>query len=254
MSAPESKTPQGKSIVNFILFEGEEDISGCVLVGGYFGLGRVGYLSINHLIETLEVRKIGFVNTDFIPPFISVSDGKLRAPFELYRHENLIILATHFEPYKYEQRSIAESIVKWARDKNLANIVQIGGLDMRFQSDEEFDACIVKSSHYDQESLGPKLPLMDEGLFVTGPAALVMLYAEFYKIPSILILPFAERSRPDPKAAALAIKTINDTFGIDCNVDPLIDEGKSIEIEEAGAREIAEREELMEDSNTGMFV
>ncbi len=254
MSAPESKTPQGKSVVEFVLFEGEEDLTGCVLTGGYFGLGRVGYLSINHLIENLDVRLIGYVNSDFIPPFISVFNGKLRAPFEIYRYQDLVILATHFEPYKYEQRSIAEAIVKWAKNMRLSHIVQIGGLDKRFQSDAEFDACIVKSTYYDHDKLGPKVPMMDEGLFVTGPAALVMLYSEFYKMSSILLLPYAERARPDPKAAAIAISMINTVFGVDCNVDPLVDEGQALEIEEQGAREIAEKQELLEDSDTGMFV
>lgn len=252
MSTPEINP--SKSNVDFILLPGEENLEGCTLVGGYFGLGRVGYLSINHMLENLEVRLVGYVNSDFIPPFISIKDKKLRAPFEIFRHENLLIFATHFEPYKYEQRSIADAIVKWAKEKGIKSIIQIGGLDKRYQSDEEFDSSVVFSSHWNFEELGPKINAMDEGLYVTGPAALVMLYAEFYQMPALLLLPFAERARPDPKAASIAISTINRMFGIDCNVDALVDEAKSLEIEEQGAKEIAEKTELLENSDRGMFV
>ncbi|MCY3410480.1 MAG: proteasome assembly chaperone family protein [Candidatus Heimdallarchaeota archaeon] len=252
MSAPESKAE--KSTIEFILFDEEQDLTDCVLVGGYFGLGRVGYLSINHLLNHLDVRLIGYINSDFIPPFVSISNEKIRAPFELYRYNNLLILATHFEPYKYEQRSIAEAIVKWAKIHEIAHIVQIGGLDKRYQSDEEFDLTIVKTKAYDQESLGPKVPLMDEGLYVTGPAALVMLYAEFYHRSAVLLLPYAERARPDPSAAALALKTLGTIFDIKIDIEELEDEGKSLEIEEQGAKDIAEKTELLENSDHGMFV
>ena len=254
MSAPETNQ-QRRSNIEFILLEGEENVSECTLVGGYFGLGRVGYLSINHLIENLDVRLIGYINSDFIPPFVSMYSEKMRAPFELWRHKNLIILATHFEPYKYEQRSFAEALVKFAKSNNLSSIIQIGGLDKRYQPDPEFNATVVVSNSYDQENKGPKIPVMDEGLYVTGPAALVMLYSQYFSMASILLLPYAERSRPDPKAAAIAISTINDLIGIDCDVEALIDEGQSIEIEEQGAREIAEKESMLEGkSDSGMFV
>ena len=99
---------KGNSKIEFFLMEGKEDISNCTLVTGFYGLGRVGFISVNHLVETLNAELIGYLVSEALPPFLSIKDSKLRLPFELYRFGDVVFLTTYFEPYKYEHRSFSK--------------------------------------------------------------------------------------------------------------------------------------------------
>ena len=71
MSATEESSPK-KSKIEFILKNPDEDISGCTLVAGFYGLGRVGFISVNHIVQKLDAKLIGYLVSEFIPPFLSI--------------------------------------------------------------------------------------------------------------------------------------------------------------------------------------
>ena len=70
---------------------------------------------------------------------------------------------------------------------------------------------------------------MQQGLYVIGPLALVLLYAEIFDLPAVAILPYAEASRPDPRAAAVAVKRIGELYGFKVGVEDLLEEARKIE-------------------------
>ena len=136
LSLDQSKS-RGKSKVEFVFNNPHEDLSSCTLVTGFYGLGKCGFISVNHMVDNLDAKLIGYVVSEFLPPFISIKNERIVLPFEIYRYDDVVFIATYFEPYKYEQRSFAESIIKTANDMNFDRIIIIGGLDSRLRVDND---------------------------------------------------------------------------------------------------------------------
>jgi uncharacterized protein len=243
-----------RSHVEFVLRSGEEDISGCTLISGFYGIGKVGFIAVNHMVQTLKARLIGYIVTDFLPPFLSVKDERLVLPFEIYRYEDIILINAYFEPYKLEHRSFAQEVVNWSLKNLIEQIILIGGLDSRLRVDEEVLAKAVYTSKYKTMSGKTQLDMMDEGLFITGPMALLLMYSEINQYPAIGIMPYAERSRPDPIAASHAVEIINDLLGLECGIDELIQEAESIENEIQSMEGVLEEDREEDDRNRGMFL
>ncbi len=232
-----------RSKIDFYLKDENEDLSNCVLITGFYGLGRVGFISVNHFVNKLDVELIGYMVSEFLPPFLSVKGRHLTLPFEIYKYKKLVFLATYFEPYKYEHRSFTEGIIKWAKEKKMSHAILIGGLDSRLNTDKDIIAKVVYTSKYGRLFEEPNLPFMDTGLYISGPMALILMYAEILNFPAIGVLPYAERARPDPIAASRAVEIINEMLGISCGVDELIREAESIE------NELQELDDLRDDDD-----
>ena len=257
MSDSTARSAFGSSNVEFLVKDEYKDkLSGCTLVTGFYGIGKVGFISVNHMVERLKAVRIGAILTDFLPPFLSVKDERLVLPFELYKFEDIIFVSAFFEPYKYEHRSFAQALVRWAKANEMSHAVLIGGLDSRLKTDDDLLAKGVYSSVFKAKFNSTPVPIMDEGLFITGPMALVLMYAELEDFPAMGIMPYAERSRPDPIAASHAVEIVNDLLQTDCGVEELVQEAESIETElqtmEGMIKEEKEEEESSRDA--GMFM
>ena len=236
----------GSSQIEFrINEEFHNQLSGCTLVSGFYGIGKCGFISVNHMVEKLGATKIGAILTDFLPPFLSVRDERLVLPFEIYKHQDVVFITAYFEPYKYEHRSFAHAIVKWAKSNDMSHAILIGGLDSRLKTDDEVLAKGVYSSMFKKKFQDMPVPIMDEGLFITGPMALVLMYAELEDFPAMGIMPYAERSRPDPIAASHAVEIVNDLLQTDIGVEELVQEAESIETE------LQTMQGLIEEDNQG---
>lgn len=257
---PTNLPKEGKSHIEFVMNESEQasNLQGCTLLTGFYGIGKIGFIVINHMVQKLGAERIGCVLTEYMPPFISVKEEKLVLPFEIYRSGNLIFLAAFFEPYKYEHRPFARAVVNWARESGMTNMLLVGGLDSRLRNDEEVLARAVYTTAYKTMKTDVKIPLLDEGLYVTGPLALLLLYCEVFEFPAIGVLPYAERSRPDPIGASHAVEIINDLLNTNCGVEELIKEAENIEKEISAMMDATENPSNEDsdgpDSDRGLFM
>ena len=99
------------------------------------------------------------------------------------------------------------------------------------------------------------IPILDEGLYVTGPLAYMLMFYELNNFPAVALLPYAERSRPDPVSASNAIEQINRILNIDVNINELLEEAEKIEKEiESLIKASKPQEDKDKDSDRGMFV
>ncbi|MHA1910740.1 MAG: proteasome assembly chaperone family protein [Candidatus Kariarchaeaceae archaeon] len=260
--------PKFSSSVDIRLIDGfsKADLKGSTFISGFHGLGESGYIAVNHLIEQLNAVKIGYILTDLLPPFITLKQGSLSLPFEIYYHENLVFVAPSFEPYRLEQRAFSKVLVDFCLECEMKAAYLIGGLDNRLMSiDEEADQLedtsletnpvtedpsedpsaseemeddellselfrVVKTAAFVSPD-DPNFDLndLDEGLFVTGPLALILMYFELNNFPALAILPYAERNRPDPSAASIALEVLNHLLEIDVDLAELEEEAFNIE-------------------------
>jgi uncharacterized protein len=213
-----------------IVVDDKEEMENCYFVTGFHGVGLTGYITINHLVKSLHARPIGYIETQYQPALISLTGERISFPFEVYRHDNIIILFPRLQPKRSEVREFTHEVVDWVTEKRFKQAILIGGLDSRFKNGTDDLRCVPTRSSL-EETKTRRIPLLEEGLFVTGPLALMLTYFEMKSFPAIALLPYSERGRPDPRAAALAIKQLNELLSLDIDDFELINDAKRIEEE-----------------------
>jgi len=216
--------------VRFILNK-NVDFKNCIFVSGFHGIGLTGFIAVKHLVESLNAERIGFVESDKLPPFVAMSDNGVSTPFELYMYSKLVFLVVEISPSKEEQYAFSRAVVDWVVQNGFSRAILIGGLDNRFKKEDDGDSKFICTSAFKRLFSVDERLLMDKGLYVFGLLASFLARFEMMNFPAIAVLPFAEASRPDPNASANAVKYINSVCNLDVSVSKLIEDAELIESE-----------------------
>jgi len=200
------------------------------LITGFHGVGETGYISVSYLVHALNARRIGFVDVAHPPPFIATSELGLVTPFEIYKAGKIVLVKLEFSPHRTEEAEFAKSIAHWVMNNKFRDAVLIGGLDGTLQSGSD-RVRIVPTHSYPISTKKMKHPMLEAGLFVYGPLAVMLGEFEKKNFPAVAILPYASANHADPKAAATAIRTVSRAYGLKVDVKDLEYDAKDIEEE-----------------------
>ena len=224
-----------------IFHEDQKILDQCrTFIAGWHGLGEIGYITVSHLIEDLKLKRIATIMSSGAPPFISVQNNQLRLPFEIYGKEefDFAVFIPHLQPYRHVQIEFSEKLSEWIlKQENLEVAYFIGGVDIRLKASDNEIQFIPTRTFLDY----PRLPdsfstelkdnLLDPGLFVAGPLAIMLGYLDMSMFPAVGLLAYAQRERPDPLGAVSTIKKLNDLLNININTEKLIENAQTIEEE-----------------------
>ncbi|MCL5788535.1 MAG: PAC2 family protein [Candidatus Marsarchaeota archaeon] len=188
-------------------------------------------MAVKHLIKSLDATKIGYLLTDSLPPVVTGHRGVIRLPFELYNHGDLVILLSESLPPTREMQKFVKGVTEWVANSGMRDAVLIGGLDHAYSAGNiDDEARFIYTTSFNPEGFEGMKPLED-GLFVVGPLALFMTLFQARGFPAAAILPYALRDRADPRAAAHAIKFVNSYYGLNVEVQELIADAETLEME-----------------------
>jgi uncharacterized protein len=217
----------------------KEDLKDTIFVTGFRTFGEVGYISVRHVIKTLHMQRVGFIYTKHIRDLVFLDDYGIAAPHELFydKNNNLLVLLNHILPMHKEWGVFAGGITSWLIENGIREAFYIGGLDRSFKVGNERVRWLSTSNMKRKINA----PLMNKGLYIVGPLALLLLNAEIEGFPAAVILPYADRDRPDPAAAAAAVELLGETINISIDTKKLYDEAKIIEEEVSKQLEILSR-------------
>ncbi len=228
--------------MKFKIFEEKPDIlDQChSFIAGWHGLGEIGYITVSHIIEDLKLERIATIMSSGAPPFISVQNSQLRLPFEIYgkKEYDFAIFIPHLQPYRHVQIEFSEKLSEWIlRQKQLEIAYFIGGVDLRLKSSDSDIQFIPTRKFLEYPSFSEKVKLemkknlLDPGLFVAGPLAIMLGYLDMSMFPAVGLLAYAQRERPDPLGAVAAIKKLNEIVDINVNTEELVQNAQKIEEE-----------------------
>ena len=218
----------------------ESELNGSVLITGFRTIGEVGYLAVRHLALSGSFKRVGFIETKYIRDVVSVDDYGIAAPFEIFynKEKKIVLVLNHILPYQREWNEFTKALVNWMIKTGIKEGIYIGGLDKRY-SDEKSKLRWLKTSASKREL---NYPYMEKQLFIVGPLALLTLYSEIKDFPAVVLLPYADRDRTDPAAAAIAVDVINEMLGLNVETSSLYEEAKRIEEELQKQMELLQKE------------
>jgi len=180
------------------------------------------------MIHALKAERIGFIDVSNPPPWVGTAEGGLVTPFEVYRRGKTVLVKLEFSPHRSEEAEFAKVLSNWAVEQKFKDAILIGGLDAAFKQGRE-DFCVVPTGAYLDRAKVFKAPILEPGLLVYGPLAVMLSEFEINDFPAIAVLPYAEPARADPAAAALALRKISKAYSLKVDVDELVKDAKFIE-------------------------
>lgn len=222
-----------------IILKRKVDLEGKIFITGFHGIGYAGYIAVNHIIESTNAELLGYVTTEQYPPIVSLDENRVLTPYELFMYKDFILFLPRFQPPPSEQNDLMRILTEWTVKNRFKEAILIGGLDSKLKAGEE-KLRVVPTSQF---KMNNKLELkkLDRNLYVVGPLAILLAYYEIKDFPAIALLPYAQRGRPDPLAAATAIQVINQLHDLDISTEQLIKDAKQIEQEIAQLKEQEEK-------------
>ena len=211
------------------------------LVTGFPGFGYVGTIAVRYLVRKLNAVKVGNVFTRYMPDFTALDDYGMVTPFEIFVHvgSGTVYLLNNVIPYTPERQSFVEAVVDWFTSVGGSRAILVGGLNSRFRTgSEELSWLCLNNCGWSLEE--PQLP---KGLYIVGPLALLTMALDSRRIPTLIVLPYTDPGRYDPRAASVAVDRISRLLGLGVDVSELLEHSKLIEEAEEKLKEAIKESE-----------
>ncbi len=215
-----------------------------VMLIGLPGIGLVGRIAIEYLVNNLDVKKVGEMQGSIFPPLVIVDKSGIvkRINNELYLYRtkdmDILLLTGDVQPvigdvnYAEQHYYFAKTILNTAKSLGVKTIYTFAGLDIG-------DTRITRkpSLHFASNSatlkdnlVKQKIKLAKEDLTISGAAGLVIGLATEYDIDGVCIL--SETSNKlvygDFDSAKTIVNFISKSFKIDVKIQGLEKEAKKI--------------------------
>ncbi|MBD3259343.1 hypothetical protein GF371_01795 [Candidatus Woesearchaeota archaeon] len=200
------------------------------LIEGFPGLGLVGTIATEFLIEQLKAKPIGSITGSEIPPLVAVHDNKLVKPIGLFYAEKQNLLILHvISGIPGAENKIADLLVQKIKQWNVSEIISVESvaaplLKKETKEGKGYYYCNNASCKKKMKALG--LDELKEGI-IMGVTGALMLKAK--KLPLTCIFAETHTKLPDSKAAAKIIEVLNGYLDLKIDVKPLLKSAEEFE-------------------------
>lgn len=246
--------PRGK-YTEVIIYEENFKPEKATFVLGFAGLGLVGNIAVNHLVTQLDMKLIGHVESQEMPPIVPFYDGVLKQPFRLYYSEKTNFIVGFCEvPLKSESfNDFANELMYWAGIMDVADVALLQGLasDVPFQAEEQPVFCaaekeiIAKLKNHGIDQL-PKGVIM-------GLEAAILINCLNSKLDGYaLITPVSSSGIPSPEGAAKLLEHLGKIYETEFDVSELHEQGLEIKRKMMELAQVAQRQAQNNDMREGL--
>lgn len=187
-----------------------------VLIAGFPGPGLVGSISVNYLIEKLQMKQIGCVESEFIIPGVIYYDGRLRHPFRLYSNQegSLCVLVCEAPILIRGISSVLNLVMKWCNNNNVQEVLVLGGFSRPGLDDSKREPYIfssineynVQKTSFDRKIITTYL---EPTTFIGGIPGGLLSSSLANNIPCTALFIPSRDDLPDAEGAAIIIDEIN---------------------------------------------
>lgn len=244
-----------------IIVEMEEiDLKNPVLIEGLPGLGMVGRIAVKYLIRQLGAKKFAELYSPHFAYYVLVDKEGiitlLKNEFYYWKNEHgdndLILLTGDSQAQTVEgQYEVADTILEYAKKKNVKIIITIGGYRKDVVSTPQVYASATDSEVLKRALEAGSLSIPSESPII-GAAGLLIGLAKFKDIKGLCLLSETPGYMPDPKAAKSALMVIArilhlelDLTGLDREIEKIVkveEEMRKVEEYRVTGEEVGRRE------------
>ena len=204
------------------------------LIIGIPDVGLVGPISVAHIVKTLNMELIGYIDSIYLPPILLFHEEKPLFPLRIYlgnKENPIIVILSESAIHSDGLNSLADFLVDFSQKNKIKKILLIGGLAvpnrMQINKPKVYAATICEDEKEQLKNLG--IEMLKEG-FISGVYALILKKCLKEKITASALLAEAFLNYPDPGAAASVIEAISKIIGKEIDVKQLLEKEEEIRV------------------------
>jgi len=223
-------------IVEIVNFE-DIDLKGATVIAGFPSIGLVSTIAANYLIDALNLRQIGALNSSHFPALSVVHTGEPLSPVRIYAGvqssgEKIAVFVSEFKPKPHLINSISNAIMKWVTENECKTLISPEGMVVEGKDEKNEGATgayAIGSTVDVRNILAMKNIAQFKNGIIAGVSGVLLNKGKQSDFGVISILTEAHPNYPDAKAAAAAINIIALITDLEINVVPLYEESERIE-------------------------
>ena len=200
-----------------------------IIVEGFPGIGLVGNIASQHLIDELEMEYIGSVESKYFPPIAVLFNGIINMPVRIYesKKHNILTVISDIPIHPTISYEVSKVLMDWAQSVNVKEIVSIAGIATMSSEEKVFGAATNDDM---LNRIKDHVEIFQVGT-ISGISGSVMTECFMRNVPAISLLGETNSPNPDPRAAASVIKVLNIIYDLPIDTDNLMEQAEQIEIE-----------------------
>ena len=227
----------------------EIDLDSPVLVEGLPGVGLVGKIAADHLVESLEMEYYASCHCDGIPRVAVYEEGdaEIRPPVRIYADEarDLLVLQSDVPVSPQAAPEFASCVTGWFASNDVLPVCLSGLPEEKSEPPEMYGigtggAGALLADH--------DIARPSEHGMVSGPTGALLAEAGEQGLDSLGLVVQANAQFPDPEAARiLLVEGVEPISGIDVETEKLVEQAE--EIAEARKRLAKQMQQAQEESS-----
>ena len=219
-----------KEIVQVIL-EKELSVKNPLLIEGFPGIGLVGNIASQYIVNELKMTYLGAMSSRYFPPLAVLLGGVVNMPVRIYEDagKGLVVLTADIPVHPLASYEIGKEIVSWAESINVREMVCLAGITVMDEQHRVFGA-VSKTDLLDK--IKDKAEIFEMGT-ITGITGSIMNECRIRNLPAICLLGETASAEPDPRAAIAAIETLNKIYDLGVSTAKLTEQADEIEVQMA---------------------
>ncbi|MFW6072113.1 MAG: proteasome assembly chaperone family protein [Thermoplasmatota archaeon] len=198
------------------------------LLAGFPGIGLVGGIASEQLINTLDLEQVASLDCDEFPPTAVVFDGIPRRPVRFFYGEGFLLVKSDMVIPPELTNSLAEKIVEWAQEKGVNEIFIMDGVQKRDESEENKIWGVLSGHTYEGEAEEIDLDIIERGA-ITGISSSLILTAHEKDLKAIGMYIESNPKLPDPRAAVSLLQKFAGIKDIEIETESLIERAEELE-------------------------
>ncbi len=200
-----------------------------IVIKGFPGIGLVGNIASQHLIEELDMTYMGAIDSRFFPPIAVLFNGIINMPVRIYEiaEKNIVVVISDIPIHPTASYDISKALMAWTRSINAREVVSIAGIATMTNERRVFGGATNTEM---LERIKEHVEIFQVGT-ISGISGSIMTECFAQNIPAISLLGETHGPNPDPRAAAAVIDVLNKLYNLSIDTNKLVQQAEQIEVE-----------------------
>ena len=201
------------------------------LIVGLPDVGLVGLISVMHIIETLKMKEIGYIESELLPPLIVLHDGIFQSPVRIYHKDDMAVLVSEIPIAAEMANDLSKALMKLIQDKNIELTLLIYGIPAPNRMNVESPTIFGNGTNAKTVALIKEkdIKVIDTGV-ISGVTAPLIWESQKKQMSTIAVGAEAFLQYPDPRAAANIITAVNKILDLDVDVKILNEKADDLRV------------------------
>jgi uncharacterized protein len=200
-----------------------------LVIQGFPGIGLVGNITCQHIIEELEMKYMGSIDSRYFPPLAVLFNGIVYMPVRIYEapKKEIVVIISDIPIHPTASYDISKVLIDWMQMINASNIVSIAGIATTTGERRVFGGA---TSAELLEKIKDKTEIFQVGT-ISGISGSIMTECFLRGLPAVSLLGETPAPNPDPRAAVEVIKVLNKIYDLEIDTEKLLGQAEQIELE-----------------------